>query len=409
MSDDLLFPKVRPVETHWVEHQGQPVLLVRDRSGLTDRSLLVPPMLALLLALCDGTRDRRALGAAFQLRTGVTLTPTELDQLLAELDGALLLESPRLAAVRAQALAAFRAEPFREPALAGSVYPADAAQLRRQLAAFGARTPPVRLERPAGAVRGVVSPHIDFQRGGPIYAQLWQPLAEAVRSAEVIVVLGTDHAGGPGQITPTRQRYATPFGVLPTDHEVVDAMAAAIGEDDAFAEELHHKNEHSIELALVWLHSLLDGATPALVPVLCGSFHPFTQGEADAAADRRLAAVVGALVEATRDRRTLVVAAADLAHVGPAFGDPEPLSPADRTALQSADAALLGAICHGDAADFIGQLRQERDRRKVCGLPPIYLALRFLGKATGAITGYDHCPADADGGSLVSIAGAVLW
>src|SRR5207248_3055928 len=80
----------------------------------------------------------------------------------------------------------------------------------------------------------------------------------------------------PGAVTLTRQRYDTPFGPLDTDHAVVDALAGALGEESAFSEELHHRREHSIELAAVWAASLLGQTRPALVPILCGSFFPYT-------------------------------------------------------------------------------------------------------------------------------------
>jgi hypothetical protein len=34
--------------------------------------------------------------------------------------------------------------------------------------------------------------------------------------------------------------------------------------------------------------------------------------------------------------------------------------------------------------------------------------LRYLGACRGEVVGYDQCPADATGGSLVSIAGVLL-
>src|SRR5207248_2573323 len=159
----------------------------------------------------------------------------------------------------------------------------------------------------------------------------------------------------------------------------------------AFEEELHHRREHSIELAAVWLHHVRGGAPCPVVPILCGSFHPYTEGELDAAADARIEAAVRAIRAATAGRRTLVVAAADLAHVGPAFGDAEGFDATARAALARADAELLRAVCAGDAEGFLGQLRAERDRRKICGLPPIYLMLRLLGPATGEVVAYDQC------------------
>jgi predicted class III extradiol MEMO1 family dioxygenase len=117
---------------------------------------------------------------------------------------------------------------------------------------------------------------------------------------------------------------------------------------------------------------------------------------------------VEVLREVMAARRTLVVAAADLAHVGPAFGDPRPLDLAARAALQAADEALLATVVAGDAGAFFRTIQAEGDRRRVCGLPPIYLTLRLLEGAEGIQVGYERCPADAQGGSWVSICGVLL-
>ena len=398
-------PRVRPLEPQWIDNDGHPALLLRDRLGLIDGVAIVPPTIAVLLSLCDGTRDRDALRIAFELRTGVRLSPEDLDQIFEQLDRALLLDSPRFSAVCRAALAEYRSAPFRRPALAGSVYPSDPAELTRTLDGYGKQDGPI---VPAPAVRGLVSPHIDYMRGGPVYYQVWWRAAAAVREADLVIIFGTDHIGGPGQLTLTRQHYATPYGTLPTDPAVVAALAEAIGEDEAFAEELHHRNEHSIELAAVWLHYVRRGQPCSVVPILCGSFHPFTEGQQDPSTDTRFERLIDALHAATAGRRTLVVAAADLAHVGPAFNDPAPFGPGECARLRTDDAALLAAICAGDADRFFAILRDERDRRKVCGLPPIYLMLRYLGPTTGEVVGYDQCPADPRDTSWVSIGGVVL-
>ena len=53
--------------------------------------------------------------------------------------------------------------------------------------------------------------------------------------------------------------------------------------------------------------------------------------------------------------------------------------------------------------------RRELDARRLCGLPPIYMALRYLERASGEAAGYAQCPADEAGGSIVSIAGVLLY
>jgi AmmeMemoRadiSam system protein B len=334
----------------------------------------------------------------------VPITVQAVEGLLEALDEALLLENERFQQARDTALQEYLRAPFREPTNAGQSYPADVAELRDMLQRHfeAAETTP-----DSGHGRGLVSPHIDYARGGPVYAQVWKRAAQWARDADVAVVLGTDHYGGDGQLTPTRQSYATPFGVLPTATDVVDALARSLGVGDAFSDELHHRGEHSIELAAVWLHFVRQERPCALVPVLCGSFGRFVRGEADPATDARLARFVDALSEATAGRRTLFVAAADLAHVGPAFGGP-PQGLLERGRLQAADDELTERVCAGDAAGFFAAIQREGDRFNVCGVPPIYLLLRLLQRAVGEKVGYLRCPADEQGTSLVSICGVTL-
>jgi predicted class III extradiol MEMO1 family dioxygenase len=387
------------------------------------------------------------------MRTGIVVPPATLDELVEALDEALLLDGPRVRRALDGALTAYRGQPWRHPALAPQSYPDDPGTLERLLDGFlaGQVHQPAWVVRGHGAERGngavpavapmaaiqraagVLSPHIDYARGGLLYARTWEAALPAVESAEVVVIFGTDHAGGAGQLTPTVQRYATPWGPLPTDLNAVEALATAVGRELAFAEELHHRGEHSIELAAVWLHWALRRAgrrddLPPVVAILCGSFHPYVQcaqaGE-PAAGPRHEAcspstpeepphgAAMAALAEVIGTRRALVVAAADLAHVGPAFGDPLGLSQGAKEALAACDARILAPVLQGDGEAFLAALRAVQDRYRVCGLPPIYWSLHLLhtlrgGPVPGRLTGYAQCPADATAGSVVSIAGA-LW
>ena len=106
--------------------------------------------------------------------------------------------------------------------------------------------------------------------------------------------------------------------------------------------------------------------------------------------------------------RVFVVAAADLAHVGPAFGDPYPIDFVRRARVRGSDGARLQSVEAGDAEGFYQQLREERNARNVCGLPPIYVMLRLLGDARGILLDYAQCTADAQNGSFVSICGMLV-
>jgi AmmeMemoRadiSam system protein B len=407
-------PKLRAIEAHLVQYGGQPAIVLRDPLRLSDQAVFLRPQLGLLLELCDGTRDESELRAALAVRAGLRLTPAVLEQILAQLDDALLLDNERFAQAYAAALQDFRAASYRPPGLAGINYPADPHELRETLQGYIDSAPNTGQQADDGPIRGLVSPHIDYRRGGPVYAQVWARVAEAVREAEIAIIFGTDHISGKEGLTLTRQHYATPWGVLPTARHIVDAVAQAMGDEAAFHDELHHRVEHSIELAAVWLHYLMrDKGDRAdrpceLVPVLCGPFQRFVTGDDPPGQDATMSAAIEALRAATASSRTIVIAAADLAHVGPAFGDSYPIDFVGRAKLTAADQQLMATLCTGGAEALFQEVKEEQDRRRICGLPPIYLTLRYLDGAKGEISGYMQCPADQRGTSLVSICGIVF-
>lgn len=402
-------PKLRAVNIHPIQHENQPMLLLDDPLRLSDTSIAVPRPLAALLMLMDGTRDPSRLEAALQVQAGVRLAPGLLEQLVAGLDAAFLLDNERFRQARAAAVETYRAAPFRPLTLDGASFDGRAEMTTAQLQGYLDALPPApQFEGEAAPIRGVISPHIDYQRGGPVYAEVWRAAAEAARQAELVIILGTDHRGGEGTLTLTRQSYATPFGVLPTEQSLVDALAGALGDEAVFGEELNHRQEHSIELAAVWLHLMRGGEAVSLLPILCGSFGAFVAGQGQPADHEPFARAVEVLQPAMAARQTLVVAAADLAHIGPAFGDRHGVDFIGRAQQRNADERLMASICAGDAESFFAQIRDEGDRRHICGLPPIYLTLRILGEVRGQQAGYALCPADPQGLSFVSVAGAIL-
>ena len=196
---------------------------------------------------------------------------------------------------------------------------------------------------------------------------------------------------------------------------MVDAVVQAIGEDAAFGEELHHRGEHSIELGSVWLAYAANGRAIPTVPVLCGSFHRLVEGSAPRR-KQRLDRAISALGRAIAGRRALVVAAADLAHVGPDFGDPAAFGPAEKADLASEGrAGCSNEWSTRDPEGFLEEVRGVGDRFRVCGLPPIYLALRLVRRAVrrqsqgqGEVAAYEQCPTPSANGSWVSVAGALV-
>ena len=345
------------MDSQLIEHQGQKYLHLRDPLGLSDKTVLVPHQIAPLLALCDGTRDIQALKTGMAMRTGVNLTESQISELLTGMESVYAFENGSFQQASANALRAYREATHREPSHADLVYPKNPEDLRVTLDDYVTRArgeeetlmeqpivqePSPTPSRPSATrLTGIVSPHIDYERGWQTYAQLWEGCGSELEEIDLAIIIGTDHSGRPGSITPTRQNYATPYGILPTAFEIVDGLADTIGVQDAYGDELHHLNEHSIELASVWFHHFIGGRDCPIVPVLCGSYQHFISGVADAAEDETIEAATEYLRSVAAERRTLVIAAADLAHVGPAFGDPGAIAAAARANVAAQDAQSI--------------------------------------------------------------------
>lgn len=405
---DVAF-RLRQVEVFPVEHRGRRHIALRDPAGYTSAILMLPAALLELVSLLDGEHTIADIQAALMRRHGEPVDRERIEGLVRSLDEQGFLDSPGFAARRAEIDRAFLEAPTRPAFHAGGAYADAPDALRASVAGFF--SPP---EGPgpiaaAGAgppVRALIAPHIDFHRGGPAYAWAYRELAER-GGADVFVVLGTCHAGMADPFALTRKPFETPLGVVPVDDDLVDVLASR-ARQDCFASELAHRHEHSIEFQAVFLRYLYGGQREVrIVPVLTSFVHEALHFGRKPEDDPRVARFLDALVEtvAGGGGRIAVIAGADLAHVGPRFGDPEPVSGAELERVERDDRAMLAAVEAGDAGAFFEAARQDGDRRRVCGLSPIYALLRATAGASGTLRHYGQWP---DPAGVVTFASVVF-
>ena len=377
-------PKIRPVEAFPVEQNGQTYICLRDPSGIAPTPIMIGMGAYFLVTLFDGANTKTDLQAAFTKRFGESLPPDHLDGLIAALDQGFFLESPaytaRMDAVREE----FNRNPQRPAALAGICYENEPIKLRREIEAFF-RAPggPGQIPQPASdgaALSGLIAPHIDPRRGGPAYAHAYGELLTRERP-DLVIILGTSHYGrGPQLFTATRKDYMTPLGPVATDREFVDRLGARYRDGDLFAEELLHRNEHSIEFQTLFLAWALGTAGYKVVPILVGSFHEMVASGAAPLSDSRVNGFIEALRAeiAEESRRVLIVAGVDFAHVGKKFGDSFSADEKIAQWVKSEDLALIENIKRGDPAGFFASIAKDRDQRKICGLSPMYTQRELL-------------------------------
>jgi MEMO1 family protein len=405
-------PRIRPVEAFPIEHQNQTMVCLRDPSGLAPGPVVLGMGAYFLVTLFDGTNSVVDLQQAFARRFGDIIPSDKVRELIDVLDHAYFLDSPvfaeRLRSVRDE----FDANPERLAIHAGVCYESEPDKLRAEIRRFFEPPDgpgPVTTTGDGKPLAGLVAPHIDPRRGGPAYAHAY---GELVRRdpPELVIILGTSHyGGGPELFTTTRKNYATPLGTLETDHHFVERLASQYKAGDLFADEMLHRSEHSIEFQALFLSWALGTRGYKVVPILVSSFHEMLGSGAAPASDRRVGGFLDALRSALSadGRRALVVAGVDFAHVGKKFGDPFSVDDGIAEWVKRDDHGLIETIAAGDPDAFFAHIARDNDRRRICGLAPMYTQLELLRGHKARLLKYDMA-LEPQTGSAVSFASLAI-
>jgi len=378
-------PRIRPHVLPAQDHNDPHHVYLIDQLGLSQHHR-VPLHEFFWIRLFDGQRTAREIQLEAMRRSGGQLLP--LDTFLAlihQLDEALLLDGPRFRQ--------FADDPVREPRCIGC-YEAEPDALRRQFRALfthprGPGLP--RPTKPTGRLRAALIPHVDFQRGGVTYAWGFKNLLEQA-DASLFVIIGTSHYSN-ARYTLTRKDFKTPLGIARTDQAYIDRLVHYYG-DGLFDDELMaHLPEHSIELEVVLLQYLYEGVRPIrIVPLVVGSFADTVLDETSPADYPDIGRMIESLraVEAEFAEPICYIISGDLAHLGPKFDDPEPVSAPQLEHSRSQDRRLLDCTEAVDAESYFRVIAEECDRRRICGLPPTYTVLEAARPRRGELLHYDQ-------------------
>jgi len=270
----------------------------------------------------------------------------------------------------------------REPAVAGSFYPADAGALRAMVQRFLRDAAPPSGPRPVA----ILAPHAGYVFSGQVAADAWRQ-AEG-HSLDLVVILGTNHtaAGFRKVALFPGDGFRTPLGVAALDQEAARALARA--DPDVVLDAGPHLREHSVEVQVPFAQVLFPSAR----------ILPLVIGEPDPGLCERLGA---ALARVVGGRRALVVASSDLSHY-----------PSARDAA-AVDRRVLDAVVAMDARALRTTVSAEMARGVpglltcACGEGPILAAMaaaRALG-ATRATLVRQASSADVPAGDPARVVG----
>jgi AmmeMemoRadiSam system protein B len=183
----------------------------------------------------------------------------------------------------------------RPAAVAGMFYPGSASVLSNEVAAMLAG-----VDVAEGApAKALIVPHAGYVYSGPIAASAYACLVPLRKKIRRVVLLGPTHrVAVRGLAVSSASAFDTPLGSVPVDMALRDAvlkLPQVRCNDDA------HALEHSLEVQLPFLQSVLDAFT--LLPLAVGQ-----AGDAEVA--EVLECVWG-------DAATLIVVSSDLSHYHP--------------------------------------------------------------------------------------------
>jgi AmmeMemoRadiSam system protein B len=400
-------PALRAVESIVVpDRKHGRVLVLRDTQGIADEHKVIPPVLVPVVSRFTGRWTCAEIARDASAEMGFDVPVDVVERLAGELDEALLLEGPTFRAARERVAREFAQAMVRPASHAGGAYHGERAALARyiEVDCIGRATGSRQKDPASGAMMGLIAPHIDPWRGALAYGHAYGALASSLPpQADTFVLFGTSHAPMREPFALCRKAFDTPLGRVEHDGAALDELAAGAEGFDPYADQFNHKREHSLEFQVVFLKYVLGGRAFRIVPVLAG-LGAHQAGGTHPAGDTRVAHFldgVRRLAEA-RPGRVVVVAGADLAHVGPRFGDARPLDPRAREELERTDRESLHHATRLDADGFWTHVAQDLDERRVCGLAPIWSLLRALGGGgQGRVLHYEQT-IDREDGSIVS-------
>jgi AmmeMemoRadiSam system protein B/AmmeMemoRadiSam system protein A len=153
----------------------------------------------------------------------------------------------------------------RQPAYAGTFYPASPRELREDLEEYFAQASPARLE---GRVRTLIVPHAGYDYSGVVAASGYKSIPKDAQYKNIFIIASSHREQFNGASVYAAGNYLTPLGEARVNREI----ARQLIETNRSIQYLPkaHDREHSIEVQIPFIQYHFT-ETPAIVPIVMGT------------------------------------------------------------------------------------------------------------------------------------------
>lgn len=369
-----------------VEPHGTDGYVLFDSFHYSDTVLSLSPLAFQIAKLFNGSYTLDQIYAKILIR-GWNLSLSQFMEMVSAFEQARFFDDA--------AFQAYLTGPIRRPACLGC-YPPEPEKIHVMLDQLftnpgGPGLPdPCTRSRSSERLRAIFVPHMDYARGGVTYGWGFRELIEQT-DANLFVIVATSHYSA-NRFTLTRMNFETPLGIVTTDHAYVDRIAAEYG-DSVYSDPYAHLPEHSIELEVLLLqHIMRKKKSFRIVPLLVGSFHDCVATNVNPVDRPDIRRMVDVLrnVEEQAGEPVCYLISGDLAHIGPKFQDPAPVSSDQLKLSQLQDRRILDHLEAVNVSGFYRTIAQERDARRICGFPPAWVTLETVRPTRGKFLHYQQ-------------------
>lgn len=393
MSNPLLFnsfthpiPPIRnDIQLLPIEHEGESLLLFYDVLGYSTPNFTLPSDSETILSLLDGTRS---IDDIIKFSIG-EVSKNDLLDYVKYLDENGILQSEYFKYRAEQIEQDYEQSHYHQANSAGISYP-DKPDLLISYLHKAFNTHPNSKPK---EVRAMLAPHIDPRVGMESFVKAFSAIRH-LTPKKVFIIATSHYSGLYGNMYDefpfivSEKTFLLPNGSLPANQDFRKMNSPKKWKTMGVSfHDRAHRVEHSVELHALFLNHIWKHEFE-IIPILVGSMDELMYSDHSFRHEQLTAFAQFLNKKYGNDPDAFFLISGDLSHFGHKFGDEEPASELFAQAEEN-DQLFLKAAASGNPKFLLQHIRENYDRFRICGFPPLLTFLTAFEGWKGELLTYD--------------------